>query len=196
MAPKIIISNDGTSTNSHDYTASQSIMQSINFKRVTGFINAVHNYSVDLNFELSSSFVSQFSNDFGTQITLALTKAYSKSTEFGAIEPTSLITEELKHFHIKQKIDIPVCTKYEVRSFLAINENQPIEYTIYSKMTATRNGGRLETSGFVELIKDFEYVEDYDNYTAIVKTSGNIMVTFGIETLVEGNGTKITDCIA
>lgn len=195
MAAKITIINNGSATLTQEYVASRKITESVevSISKSKSFVYS-HDFSNEFSMEASTGF-NAFGFDMSVKVSNTFRYAYSKSAGEESGNSATQRNETEKQFSVSQKIEVPACTSYEITSYVAMTEDASIKYTVYSRVTGTRGREQLRTTDFRNRMGDLEMDDDYDTYTAIVKTHGLLKASYGVEALIDGIGTPIPDCL-
>ncbi|CAL8136852.1 unnamed protein product [Orchesella dallaii] len=144
---------------------------------------------------VTTSTSSGFPFFFKQQTVRTLTNAHTFTTNSTSAEGEEFVSQETREFSVSQKIEIPPCTRYEIDSFVKMQENFPIEYVLYTYVSGTYGGELLTAQELKSKLNSLEYVSDHDEYTVIAKSSNTLKANFGVEAVIDGTGASIEGCM-
>lgn len=197
LATKTMFYNNGSATVIQEYEAVQKTKESSSIEltrsfyqmtevTVSGGVNGsagVEGYDTNSTFGKVSGKASGYLN-----------MAYSASQESLNQETNTYSHEEEKEFAVRQSIEVPPCTRYEVSSVVEVVENYPMFYEVYAKVTGESGGEKLTAEDVSTLVDDLTFVEIYDEYTAVFKSTHSLVASVGVEAKISGEGSKIEGC--
>lgn len=173
MSSQTTFRNNGSATVSQEYTASRTVKEISEIQRVKS-MTTMNSVSVSKTVQTSVSVGWFFVK---SKMTTSLTEAYSYSVSQSSSESEKFTREEETLFTASQKLEIPSCNEYTVNSYVKVVQGMPVDYNLFSYVRGSRGRRVMNATEIKETLSGMEYVEDYDNFTIIAKSSGSMVVT-------------------
>lgn len=186
--------NSGNATVVHEYKAQKIIQQVIMIERVKSLSEAS---SVTIADKLKvKSEIGVILDDIGLglSVSLGFSAGYTYSQNVSTTNASRYVSSEERKFEVTQRIEIPPCTTYEIDSFVKFTQNLPLQYAIYTELSGTLGGRQMLAEEIEKRLMDMVFVKKVDNFTILAKGKSIATVDFGVESFVNGQSLKLTEC--
>ncbi len=97
-------------------------------------------------------------------------------------------------FSVNQNIEIEPCTKYKVDSFVRVKEGYPMLYIVTFEVTGMRRDTKMTANAIRQELGNLHYIGNKDSYTVVASDTSKVLLDYGVETIISGEGEIIVEC--
>lgn len=184
--------NDGWATVSQEYTATKTIVEATETSLIRTF-SKMNNWNVqagvEVEFEGGVPFIA--SNKVKASLQTSYTREHTDTSESGTTQRHETSTE----FSVNQHIEIEPCTRYKVDAVVKMKTAYPIRYNMTYEIMGTIGSRLLTATEIKSRMGGLSYLRDKNSNTVVAWEVANIHLDFGVESVIEGQGEVIQECI-